>query len=110
METKVCSHCGRELPVENFNKNKAKKDGLQSVCRECHKEMLAARYDGGGRKVRRSQLCRYSDDELFAELKSRSKAPLVNPTPRSMMEALAKLGYRGKLEYTQVHVIDINNF
>ena len=109
MDTKVCSHCGRELPVESFNKSSKTKDGLQPWCRDCQRENYDA-HKGEPRKPRRSPLSRFTDDELFAELKSRSKAPLVNPTPRGMMEALAKLGYRGKLEYTQVHVIDINNF
>ena len=34
-DTKVCKKCGRELPISEFNKNKSKKDGLQSNCKEC---------------------------------------------------------------------------
>ena len=33
--TKVCCKCNRELSIECFTKNKTKKDGLQSWCREC---------------------------------------------------------------------------
>lgn len=32
---KMCCHCKRMLPVENFNKHPLNKDGLQSLCREC---------------------------------------------------------------------------
>ena len=32
---KKCAKCGRELPEENFSKNKAAKDGLQYYCKEC---------------------------------------------------------------------------
>ena len=33
--TKVCSECGRELPVENFGRHFKTKDGYQPCCREC---------------------------------------------------------------------------
>lgn len=33
--TKVCSHCGRELPVENFGRHSRTKDGYQPCCKEC---------------------------------------------------------------------------
>ena len=36
--TKKCSKCGRELPVSEYHKNKAQKDGLQTYCKECKKE------------------------------------------------------------------------
>lgn len=36
METKVCSKCGRELPISEFYALKTSKDGLQSCCKKCH--------------------------------------------------------------------------
>jgi len=33
--TKVCTKCGKEKSVEEFNKNSRKKDGLADVCTEC---------------------------------------------------------------------------
>lgn len=39
MEGKVmkkCHKCGRELPLEMFNKCSKNKDGLQHHCKECH--------------------------------------------------------------------------
>lgn len=38
METKICSKCGRKLPLDCFSKCKSKKDGLQSYCKECRKQ------------------------------------------------------------------------
>lgn len=35
MEMKVCSKCGEEKSVEEFNKNSAKKDGLCLYCKAC---------------------------------------------------------------------------
>ena len=37
--TKVCSHCGRELPVANFGRHSRTKDGYQPCCKECQSEM-----------------------------------------------------------------------
>lgn len=37
--TKVCSHCGRELPVSNFGRHFRTKDGYQPCCKECQSEM-----------------------------------------------------------------------
>ena len=41
-DTKRCSKCGRELPLECFGKDKNSKDGLQYWCRECLKEYYQA--------------------------------------------------------------------
>lgn len=35
--TKVCSKCKRELPIEMFNKNRTRSDGVSDQCRECSK-------------------------------------------------------------------------
>lgn len=36
METKVCTRCGREMPLESFPKSIRSKDGYMSVCKECN--------------------------------------------------------------------------
>lgn len=36
--TKICSKCGRELPLECFGKHKRMKDGLQAWCKSCNKQ------------------------------------------------------------------------
>lgn len=38
---KVCTKCGRELPLECFNKCKSSKDCLQYYCKECQKQYYA---------------------------------------------------------------------
>ena len=38
-KTKVCSKCGRELPLSEFYKKSTSKDGLQSYCKECSKKL-----------------------------------------------------------------------
>lgn len=37
MQTKKCYGCERELPIENFTKNKNNKDGLSYYCKDCTK-------------------------------------------------------------------------
>ena len=43
--TKICSKCGRELPLSEFNKHKGKKDGLQVWCKECVKQYNAEHFN-----------------------------------------------------------------
>lgn len=37
MLTKTCIDCKEDKSADHFNKNKSKRDGLQSVCRECQR-------------------------------------------------------------------------
>lgn len=37
VKTKKCYGCKKELPIENFTKNKNNKDGLSYYCRDCTK-------------------------------------------------------------------------
>ena len=41
---KVCFKCGRELPVEQFSKDKTTKDGLNRKCKECRKQYNQQHY------------------------------------------------------------------
>lgn len=41
---KKCALCNVEDPASGFNKNKTKKDGLQSICRDCNKQKNRAYY------------------------------------------------------------------
>ena len=90
METKICSKCGRELPISEFYKNKQAKDGLQCHCRSCQKETNRV------------------NQEKFKKVLSGKG--LSAYTPRELMQELHKRGYRGSLEFTEVHKIDISNF
>ena len=44
-KTKVCSKCGRELPLSEFYKHKAYKDGLNCWCKSCYREYGNIRYE-----------------------------------------------------------------
>lgn len=45
---KQCSKCRQVLPVALFNKNKCRRDGLQSTCKSCHSHRLATWRSNGG--------------------------------------------------------------
>lgn len=42
--TKTCTCCHRELSVEEFHRNKTKKDGLATVCKACNKAYFSKYY------------------------------------------------------------------
>ncbi|MCS3023258.1 hypothetical protein NXW75_03520 [Bacteroides xylanisolvens] len=73
METKVCKECGQSLPISNFSKNKATKDGLANYCKKCDKERR--RKSSGGitqQGVKATlKMSDFDDNMLFAELRRR---------------------------------------
>ena len=79
METKICSRCGRELPLENFNNKAASEDGKQSYCKDCVKA--------------------YNMQSAVAKKAMQEENPLSAFKPRELIEELRKRGYRGKLQY-----------
>ena len=44
-KTKICSKCGRELPLSEFTKNKKTKDGLHYWCKSCSREYSKIRHE-----------------------------------------------------------------
>ena len=96
METKVCKCCGRELPISSFKKGRW---GVVSVCMDCDKQHRAekrqARIDEQKKKV----------EDVRAENR---QLCLADFSPRELMEELYRRGYRGKLEYTETHTIDLS--
>lgn len=101
METKVCKCCGRELSIENF---KITRFGTRvNTCTECATTKM---HDN---KIRKQQQAEMEKARENAEKRERQKA-LEQYTPRELIEELARRGYKGKLQYTQVHIIDIENF
>ena len=40
IKTKVCSRCGRELPLTEFPKNAQSRDGHLGVCKECQRKRM----------------------------------------------------------------------
>lgn len=51
METKICSKCGRELPLSEFYKNKTTKDGASYWCKKCNKKDSRRYYAANKEKI-----------------------------------------------------------
>lgn len=101
--TKKCSKCGRELPIEQFSLRSKATGQLQCWCKDCMNEAARKRHGS-------TRLGTLSDATLVEELKRRGKNICLDMTPRSAMEYLASMGYKGKLTFTRVETIDITNF
>ena len=43
METKICTKCGRELPIENFHWRNKEKGTRRSECKDCHNKYVSKR-------------------------------------------------------------------
>lgn len=44
METKVCTKCGKELPIEEFNWRNKSKGTRRSECKYCHSAFMKKQY------------------------------------------------------------------
>lgn len=69
MPKKTCFQCREEKDASQFYKNKAKKDGLQNMCKECTKKNDRNRIDSGVRKEkqRKAYSLRIENEPGFAE-------------------------------------------
>ena len=84
MVQKTCSKCGYDLPLSQFHKNKAKKDGLAVYCKDCERK-------------RQAQYQRTNAWRQNAKIRSK-KWTLKNRRKRKAHEAVAKALERGKLK------------
>ncbi len=53
METKVCTKCGRELPIDQFNFRDKKKGTRRSECKECHSAYMKQKYQDKKNEVQK---------------------------------------------------------
>lgn len=52
MDTKKCTKCEQEKPIEQFSKNASKASGLSSECKDCHRIIRKAYYENNKIKER----------------------------------------------------------
>ena len=64
--TKKCHRCGKVKPYYDFYKNRSKKDGLQSQCKECLSETHKKWYKNNVDKARKSHKEWYNKNKEYA--------------------------------------------
>ena len=85
METKTCSTCKKDLDLISFSKNQAKKDGLNSICKECHRQYVKKHYEQNmalykERAVVRSEKHRQDMSDKVNQFKSLMGCHICNET------------------------------
>lgn len=78
VQTKVCSKCGKELPVELFSKSRRNADGLQFICKSCmsayNKMRLETKKSAENHLHKvyfNPELAKFQPKDLIAELRAR---------------------------------------
>lgn len=90
METRKCSCCGRELPLDNFIRRQY---GMSKICRECNGKRIKAAKDEKARVA-----------NLENAVEEAKKMRIQDFSPRELMVELARRGYKGKLYFTYTEV------
>lgn len=74
MQIKTCSRCKKELPIENFSRNKTKKDGFQSQCKACSSYFSKTNYVKNKEHIlSRNNKTRLGKIKIYQEYKSKLK-------------------------------------
>ena len=109
IKTKVCTKCGKELPLSEFSPSKRYSGGFACQCKECTREYYRA-YT----KRKREERLAAQSKERMSEIIPTSTAQedvlmdfLLKVQPRILMKALYKRGYDGDLTYTEKHIVNI---
>lgn len=63
--TKICSRCKDAKPLNQFNKHKGSKDGLQWECKACQKEYNIKRYENSRPNLKNHHLSEESFNALL---------------------------------------------
>lgn len=82
-QTRICSVCKRELPLEMFGKGNCK-DGRRSQCKDCINKMQRDRRNKNNGSDPNPDLAGFTPQELICELRAR--------------------GYEGSLTFTEVKI------
>jgi hypothetical protein len=113
IKTKVCSKCGRELPIESFGKNHTCKDGRCGTCKDC-KKAYTQEWQRKNKEKKKAQKIENERVEFEKKYKIYTNKELAKFTPRELILELKARGYVGTLLYEEVivnkHFIDLAKY
>jgi hypothetical protein len=105
IKTKVCSKCGRELPIESLGKNHTCKDGRCGTCKDC-KKAYVKEWQKKNRERKKAKKIEEERIEFEKKYKVYTNRELAKFTPRELMLELKARGYEGELMYREVKVTE----
>jgi len=80
MKTKICSHCKRELSIENFTKDSTTKDSFEYSCKNCKKEYRLKNREKIRKKYKENYKLKYYKNTQEYYLKHKTEILLKNRT------------------------------
>lgn len=98
VKTKRCPKCGRELPLDQFNKKTLSKDGLQDRCKDCQNKWNQEYQRRKAKKRKQSEnsittITKMVDTQERTMCKVYSDPELAKFTPRQLMQELKSRGF-----------------
>lgn len=100
-QTKICSECGQEKPLSEFNKLRKSPDGRQNRCRECFSRYNKARYAADPLRFKKG-VKKYREENLENIFATRMEMCEREPSHKNANMAVdyaVKLGYIDKPDH-----------
>ena len=104
MEYKVCSKCGRSLPIDKFYKKNKHSEERRSYCKECGNNWQLKYYD----KNRKERVAYQKDYEARKRRKNK-KYEVISDDKQEIKEVIKKYYEGGKRTVTTVSNKTIRN-
>lgn len=101
VKTKVCSKCGKELPLSEFYNHPSTKDGLMGHCKGCH--YTVTRKNLEMRKAKKEADSIVEKPHVFHKVYLNPE--LAKFQPKDLIAELRARGYSGELSVRQTIVV-----
>ena len=101
VQTKVCSKCGKELPLSEFYSHSSTKDGLMNHCKGCH--YTTTRKNLEKRKAKKEADSIVEKPHVFHKVYLNQE--LAKFQPKDLIAELRARGYSGELSVKQAIVV-----
>ena len=95
--TKVCTKCGKELPLSEFYKHPNCKNGVMNKCKDCHNADI--------RKNKQAKKMSEAADKSHTLHKVYFNPELAKFQPKDLIAELRARGYSGELSIRQTIVV-----